>query len=293
MFTAALVGATLLGALPVHVEASGCPSSAEIEGRLGAMLRTTSPGSTDVARVTRSGAGLQIELVSPDGAVIAERGLDYAGTCTELADMVAVIVASWESDVHPEFARPAADLVSATLPAKVESSTATRVHLDLAAGVGASLADSVAFGGAAALTWFPTGGALGVRLSGLGETTHTTDVGIRQAHWNRWLVALEVDWRLAGVTTSLDFHGGAALAILRAGGVNFDQNDSATSLSAAALAGARWSFWISRHWAAYADITAAYFQRDQALRGTEPQQLPHFQGLLTLGVAVGESSSPR
>lgn len=293
MLTAALLGATLLGAVPVHVEAGDCPSAMDIERRLEAMLRTAASKSTDIARVARSGAGLQIELVSADGVVIAERALDYAGTCAELADMVAVIVASWESDVHPEFARPPADLVPATTPATLDRPQEDRFHFDLAAGAGVSLADSVAFGGAAALTWFPKGAALGLRLSGLGETSHTVSVGIRQAHWKRWLVGLELDWRLAGVTTSLDFHGGVAMAILEAGGVDFDQNDSDTSLSAAAVVGARWSLWVSPHWAAYADVTAGYCQRDQALRGTETQQLPHFQGLVTLGVAVGQSPGTR
>jgi hypothetical protein len=293
MFTAALLGATLLSALPVHVEADGCPSGTEIERRLEAMLRTTSPKPADVARVTRSGSGLRIDLVSADGVLIAERALEYAGTCAELADMVAVIVASWESDVHPEFARPAAEPVTTTAAAKAESVERPRFHFDIAAGAGASLADSVAFGGTATITWFPKGGSLGARLSGLGETTHTTNVGIRQAHWNRWLVGLELDWRLPGITTSLGFHGGVALAVLQAGGVNFDQNASDSSLSPAALAGTRWSLWVSRHWAAFADITANYCLRAQTLRGAETRQLPHLEGLLTLGVAVGESPGAR
>lgn len=294
MLSAALLGATLLGALPVRVEAEACPSGPEVERRLGSMLSTASPLRADVARVMRSGARVQIELASADGIVIAERELDYAGTCAEIADMVAVILASWESDVHPEFAHPAADLVSVGATAKVERTTPSPWSFDLAAGAGASLADSLSFGGALAVTWFPKNGRLGARLSGLGETTHTSDVGSRQGHWNRWLVGLEADWRFRGVVTSLDLHGGIALAILEAGGVNFDENDSDTSLSAAALVGVRASRWVSRRWAVYSDVTAGYCQRDQRLRGTsESHPLPHFQGLLSLGLAVGESTEGR
>lgn len=293
MLTAALICATLLGALPVHVEAGRCPSAVEIEHRLEAMLRSASSKPADVARIIRSDRSVHLELVSADGVLIAERDLDYAGTCAELADMAAVIVASWESDVHPEFVHAGPHLVPAAPAAAGERPERPRFHFDVAAGAGVSLADSVALGGGAALTWFPRGEGLGTRLSALGETSHTLDVGVRQAHWKRWLVGLELDWRLPRVTTTLDFHGGMALAILEAGGVNFDQNDSDTSLSAAALAGIRWSLWISEHWAAYADVTAGYCQRDQALLGATSRQLPHFQGLVSVGMAVGESPGGR
>lgn len=293
MLTAALLGATLLGTLPVRLEADACPSAREIERRLETMLPATSSEHADVARVSRSAQGVRIELTSADGVLVAERDLDHAGSCAELADMVAVIVASWESDVHPEFVH-AAPAPTVAVPAATEEMTPrVRAHIDVAAGVGPSLADSIALGAALAVTWFPRDAGLGARLSAVGETTHTTDVGIRQAHWNRWLAGLELDWRLAGAITSLDLHGGVALAILEAGGVDFDQNTHDTSISGAVLTGARWSLWFGGRWGAYADVTAAYCQRDQTLLGTTARQLPHFQAVASIGVAVGQSPGAR
>jgi hypothetical protein len=300
MVFAALVGATLLAALPVHVEAGDCPSGTEIERRLQTMLPAVSSAAADVARVKRSGADLHIELVNDGGALIAERVLGAAGTCAELADMVAVIVASWESDVHPRFTGPSADPILAAPTTTAAFNAGARRNLDVAAGAGASLADSVSFGGAVAVSWFPKGVGLGARLSGVGETTHTTYVGIHEARWNRWLVGAEVDWRFPGATTSLDIHGGLALAILQASGVNFTaENVSDTSLSPAVLLGGRWSLWVSRRWAAYADVTAGYCLRQQFLRGITVDGIPvrhelsPFQGLLSLGLAFGHSFGPR
>lgn len=292
MIPAALLGAILSAALPVHVEAGACPSGAEVERRLEQMLSSSSGavGDADVARVVRSGEGMRIELASADGAVIAQRTLPYAGTCAELADMVAVIVASWESDVHPAFTRPNADLVPVSVPGGVERPEPAGASLDLSAGVGTSLADSVSMGGALVVAWFPHGVGLGGRVSGLAETTHSVYLGTRQARWRRWFAGAEVDWRFPGATTSLDLHGGVALAILQASGVDFDQNQSDTSWSAAVLLGGRWSLWISRHWAAYADVTGGYCQRDQTLHGSGvDHQLSHFQGLLSLGFAARET----
>lgn len=292
MLTAALLGATLLGTLPVRLEADACPSAKEIERRLETMLPATPSEYPDVVRVSRSAQGAHIELMSADGVLVAERDLEHAGSCVELADMVAVIVASWQSDVHPEFVH-AAPAPTSPPAAMDERTPRVRSHVDVAAGAGPSLSDSIALGGALAVTWFPPDAGLGARLSAVGETTHTSDVGIRQADWKRWLVGLELDWRLAGAITTLDLHGGVALAIVEAGGVDFDRNTSDTSLSAAALAGTRWSLWLGRRWAAYADVTAAYCQRDQTLLGTTARQLPHYQALATIGVAFGQSPGAR
>jgi hypothetical protein len=292
MIQAGLLGAFLLAVLPVRIEAEACPSKADIQQRLETMLSSASSSTApDVARTFRLGEVLQIELLSGDGALIADRSLPYAGSCAELASIVAVVLASWESDVHPEFARPHADLdrTRAGLQAQIaDKPIRPSWVLDVSAGAGLSLADSAAFGGALAMTWFPKNAGLGARLCALGETRHTADVGSGQARWQRWTVGGELDWRAEGKATSLDLHGGVALGILQATGVGFEPNRTDSSLAAGLVLGARFSLWASRRFAVIADVSGSYWGRDQRLRSSLgfDNEVPHFQGLLALGLAA-------
>jgi len=107
---AALSSVMVLSALPVQVESQACPSGPQVEQALVAMLPSVPDTARhDVAHVTRIDRGLRIELVNADAAVVAERSLDVEGSCVELAAVAAVVIATWESDVHPEFTRPRAD----------------------------------------------------------------------------------------------------------------------------------------------------------------------------------------
>jgi hypothetical protein len=313
-YTARMVHASLLGAilfawLPIRVEAGACPSSRDIEQRLAAMLSSPSTmGPPDVAQVFRQTDLLQIQLVSPDAALIAERTLPYAGTCAELADVVAVILASWESDVHPEFARAAAEPATGTVAAAVVSvpqpasslASPRSSRFDLGAGAGVSLTDSLAdsltLAGIVAGTWVPHGSGLGVRLWGAGETYHVISMGgTHDARWRRWMVGGGLDWRRIGRVAKLDVHGGLALALLQASGVGFDQNPSASSAAPAVALGIRASVWVSRRWEVNADLTGCSSLRRQFLRGSPApdREIPMIQGLLTLGLAAREAPTGR
>jgi hypothetical protein len=303
MVNAALLGAIWFAGLPIRVEAGNCPSAQDLEQRLARTLpaRVTTE-SPDVAHVFKQGDVLQIELVSPDAALIAERSLPYVGSCVELADMVAVILASWESDVHPEFARAGAD--SPPVPVVARQSLAWPARpagsrFDLVAGVGVSLADSPTFAGIVAGGWFPRGAGLGLRLWGAGESRHTLSLGAHDAEWRRWLVGAALDWRRSGPRATLDLHGGPALAILQASGVGYDLNQPASSAALAVALGVRVSVWASARWAVTADLTGCSSLRSQFLRGSPgvDQEVPKLQGFLTLGLAAnvvdGESAMGR
>lgn len=304
MVPASLLSAILFAWLPIRVEAGACPSSQAIEQRLAGTLSSPAPlGPPDVAQVFRQADLLQIQLVSPDAALIAERTLPYAGTCAELADMVAVILATWESDVHPEFARSAAEPVTGTAagtvviaPQPVSSLASARSsRFDLGAGAGVSLADSLTFAGIVAGTWIPRGEGLGVRLWGGGETYHIVSMGTHDARWRRWMVGAGVDWRKVGRVAMLDVHGGLALGLLQASGVGFDQNPSASSAGLVVALGVRASVWASRRWEVNADLTGCSSLRRQFLRGSPApdREIPIIQGLLTLGLAAREAPTGR
>src|SRR4029450_5170287 len=91
---------------PVRVVDDGCPSSAEVELALASMLTSTgvAPATRDVAKLERRPDKLHVGLGGPEGGVTAGRTLDGTASCAELGRMAAIVIASWESDVHPEFA---------------------------------------------------------------------------------------------------------------------------------------------------------------------------------------------
>jgi len=296
MISTTLIAATLLATLPVRVAAQACPSGAEIERLLESML----PGSAtspDLARVSRQGDALHVELVGADAAVIGERSLAAVGSCAELAQVVAVVLATWESDVHPEFT-PSMDLVPArTAEAKKEPDVglARTGSLDVAASGGASVADSATFAVTLGASWFPVGTGLGLRAIAAGETRHAVTIAAHQAQWRRWVGATLLDFRLARGIATFDVHGGIALASLQATGEDYSPNQSASSLAVAPVLGGRVSIWPSRHFGLSLEVAGFYWQRSQLLESSagSSREVPHFQGLLTLGLAARDSPMPR
>jgi hypothetical protein len=293
----------LLAATPVQVEAEDCPSGRDIELALSNMLPPVPEGRhPDVARVVHQGDRLQIELVNADAAVIAERWFAQTGTCADRAALVAVVIASWESDVHPEFARPHTEPIpDAAVAAKVavqdnRGTMPVDQSFDVAAGPTLSLADSLAVGGALAATWVARGAGLGAHLSAEGETTRTLNLAGAQANWRRWTIAAQADWRLARGPATLDVHGGLALGLLSAGGARFSQNRSTLSIAPGARAGARLSWWLTRNFAVCLDVAGIYWLRQQIVYAQPvpaQQDVPRFQGVAMLGVAVGRAPSTR
>lgn len=279
---------------PVRVESEDCPSGAQIEEMLAAMLpplpETAQP---DVARVKKRTLGLRIELSQSDGRVIAERKIDRTGSCSELAELAAAAIASWENEVHPEFARP--QVVTTPGPTVVlpTAMRPTPRAYDAALGVSLAHARSFALGGVLALTWLPWGTGLGIRVFGAAESARTVDLGPNQARWRRWMGGAELNGRLASM---LDLHGGLTLGWLKARGVDFTLDHGSDSFSPAATMGVRWAWWASRHFALWLDLSGLYWVRKQTLTSESPdgeQRLPQWQGIASAGLAVGQVASGR
>jgi hypothetical protein len=293
MTSAALAGALLLAALPVRVESEGCPSGAEVEQALATMLPSIADAlRPDLARVERRAGGLRIQLSQAQGTVIAERVLDRDGSCAELAELAAVVIASWESDVHPEFVRPHGEPGPAPVAVTSAARPSPPTAYDVALGASLAHAGSFAAGGVLALTWLPRGTGPGVRLFAALDAERSLDLGVGRAQWRRGMGGAELDWRLPRLP--LDFHGGFVLGWLTATGAGFSQeNLSSVSFSPAATWGARLAFWATRSFAVWVDLSGLYWTRRQTLyadpSGRE-QELPRLQGALTLGLALGRAA---
>src|SRR4029077_12986274 len=98
-------GVLLSLVLAMEIRAAGnCPTGTDIERRLTPLL---APGyhehTSDVATIQEGNDGaLTVLLDDEDGGSIAHRRLPPAATCGDLDEAVAVTIAAWEAQIHPE-----------------------------------------------------------------------------------------------------------------------------------------------------------------------------------------------
>jgi hypothetical protein len=290
---------------PVRVVDDGCPAGADVELALASML--TSSGVTsekqDVAKVEHASDKLHVELRDPEGIVIAERTLDGGASCAELARMVAIVIASWESDVHPEFVRRPAEIARvqpAPLPEPpIPTAPAVVASYDVAAGATVGQADTLAAGASIGAAWFPRGVGLGAWILGAGDFSRTIAVGTHQASWRRWTTSLELAYRSTRDRLAFDAHAGMALGWVSTEGIDYDQNRSVSATSVGGTAGIRMSWWVSRHAALWGDVRAVYFPRPDSIYGSaagttvDQTAVPSWGGIASLGVALGRGPLSR
>ncbi len=289
----------LLAVSAVQVEAEVCPSARDIEAALATTLAVPAGAARPgVVRVLRQGHRLLVELLDGNGMLVGERALDDSDRCAELAAEVAVVVASWLSDVHPEFSPsgpepPLAAAGAAKRDPGPPPEPGTRASFDVAAGISWSYAGSAAVGGSLAATWIPRRSGLGLRLSAGTETARALELGEgRQAIWRRWTATTEGDWRAGRGPLVLDVHAGLAWTLLTASGAGFPQETSFSSPASGVTAGARLSWWTTRRVAWWLGGETAYWLRRQlvaAAPAAPERQIPRWSVMATLGLALGRA----
>jgi hypothetical protein len=191
-----VVALASLFALEIHA-AGGCPGAGEIERQLAPLLGTEARTS-DVATVTHAAGGaFVVSLADARGGAIEERRLPPAGTCRDGAETIAVTLAIWEAQIHPEISLRLDQLspeattptIVAAAPRPVRTRTTSlgvAVGGDVQAGEGAPA-------GRVALSYGRQGGRLRARLAAVGVGRHTIDVGPGSATWWRAFLALGVE----------------------------------------------------------------------------------------------------
>lgn len=300
-----------LAAFPVRVESGDCPSRTEVGQALASLLPGISDATgQDLVRIETSPGQLRIALFDAENAVVAERTLDGTGTCSELARLAAIVIASWESDVHPEFVRPHTPLpttsaptappptaaptapptISAPRPTAAPGTQPASASYDVALGVSLEQADKIALGGTLGGSWFPHGKALGLAFATTGETTRTLDLGAHQARWRRWTGSLELAWRWGRKRLVADLHGGLRLGWLVTEGTDFSENHSNSSLSLAGTAGIRAAWWRWPRLALWADLRGFCFTRAESVfspSGGEAR-IPRWGAVASIGAAWGK-----
>jgi len=293
----------------VQVVADGCPSGDEVQVALASMLAPAgdAPTGRDVAKLERRSDRLRVQLLDPEGVVIAERTLDAGAPCAELARMAAIVIASWESDVHPEFVRQPTEIArverAPTLPARPgpapTPAPSVSAAYDVAAGVTLGQADTVAAGGSVGAVWFPRGVGLGLWVLGAGDMTRTISVGTHEARWRRWTANLELAQRWARDRFVLDAHAGGTLGWITTEGVDYTTNQSASAVSFGGTAGIRTAWWISRRAAFWVDLRGFYFPRRDSIYGTgggatvDETAVPSWGTIASVGAALGRAPVSR
>jgi hypothetical protein len=306
VFTAGVVWLLATATSPVQVVNDSCPSGAEVELALASMIAspTPTPASRDVARLERQPDKLRVELVDADGVVIGERTLDGSASCAELGRMAAIVIASWESDVHPEFVRQPVDIARAARPQAPASPPpvtvpAVSAAYDVGAGVTLGQADTLAAGASIGGAWFPRGVGLGAWVLGGGDMARTIAVGTHQARWRRWTASLELAHRWMRDSLAIDAHAGATVGWLSTEGVDYAQNRSDSAAALGGTAGIRSAWWGSRHVALWLDLRGFYFPRPDSIYGSaagatlDQAPVPSWGGIASVGVAVGRAAHSR
>jgi hypothetical protein len=300
--TALLTACLWLALQPVVVIESEatCPTATDVAERVTALLPVREKkDAPDLARISDRGDAWIVTLALPDGTPIAERVLDRAFPCADLASAAAVIIATWESDVHPEF-RPAplpAPPPRQATPVAVarRPTTPAPSALDVGAALTGSLAPSPsgagpALGALVTANWLPSSGSVGARLAFAAGAARELPLGSGRVQWRRLVAALGPTLRLPSATTSwaLDLHAEGLVAGLLTTGAGFTHDVSGMSLDAGLGGGTR-LFWRGHAVEPWVELDAGGWLRQQtafATPGTPSVDLPRLELTLALGLSL-------
>jgi hypothetical protein len=298
--------ATLLLAIEIHA-AGDCPGAAEVERQLGPLLgEATTVGMQDVATIKRGRDGsVSVSLADTSGRAIGDRRLPRARSCGDQAESIAVTLAIWEAQLHPEIslrldrlaaesAPPAPPPPAAPLDPTPEVVVARpspppqrRVAKAVAvAAMGDWQSSSWSPGGRVELGLGPAEGRWRLRVAGVGVGTHTVAVPPGEATWWRAFVSLRAEVDVArGRSWAVAVGGGPAGGVASISGARFDVNRHTRSLDVGGELGVRleWRPGRLRPWLGGSVVGWA---RRQALdlEGTSTGvSLPRVEPLATLG----------
>ncbi|MEA2697746.1 MAG: hypothetical protein QOI66_2017 [Myxococcales bacterium] len=228
--------ALMLAAVPVSVEGnSGCPSPGSVVARLSAVLPDVARGGgepVDRARVELAADRITVTLRRSDGTLIGQRTLAAQGSCEERARAVAVVLGTWESDVHPAFRLPGLSPVASVAPAPAPPPEAPRpVAARAVEKPPASVVTQIVPAPAATATWDLGVGVLGVladsqltasvrvvatatplarwggRLALEGAGERGVAAGSGEGRWSRWSASLGPQYRITLASWGLQGEG--------------------------------------------------------------------------------------
>ena len=190
----------------------------------------------------------------PDGSLIGKRELSRRSSCADLAAAAAVVLASWESDVHPEFGAslpPVRATIAAAPPEVAAASPAPKPQLDERRvragrggdGVGRSERRGRGSGRRRLLVVArrARGGTWACAWRWLRELSASCPLGTGRVRWRHLVAALGPDGRLPISSTrfGVGLHAEALLSSLSATGEGLTNDRAASSFDPGVGAGFR------------------------------------------------------
>jgi hypothetical protein len=300
-----------------------CPRPAAVEARVRVILGMKSADTLEErATLLREGGELKVVVTRADGSVLGERVLSAAATCEDLEALASVVLASWISDVHPEFVAalppppPQAEMPTDADPASAppsappiappaERSTATTVlqpqasdeprqpaqrwRWELGASAGARFSGAgLAVLGSLGVRWMPERSGLGAALTAHVMTPKTEPLSMGSVrHW-RWPLVAGPAFRLPLGVGQMDLHAGLALGWLHAAGRDFEPSATRDVPRGGGLLGLRGQY-PDRRWRGFVDLSGVVWGKSEIFvdrAGRQPSiPLPMLELYVTLGMA--------
>jgi hypothetical protein len=283
---------------------STCPTPPEVRERL-AVIASSGAGETAVepaphrAYLSSTGQTVHIELLDAEGMLLAERTLEPSDNCRDLAEAIAVVLASWEARFNPDLARELAPMPAAPPPAPAPVVAEPRPlppPRSMLVDAGLALLTSIADGEA----------VLGARLEGFlflrrlpvglhaalsATTTHTQAITVpaSEAEWLRGALAVGPVYRLGKGAPGLDVHAGFVLALLHVRGVGLPNPASDTSSQLGLAAGLR-GLWALRNTAVWLGTDLFVYPGDDRLtvgNYGNVGHLPRLEVQIAAGLGLG------
>jgi hypothetical protein len=245
----------LLAAGQVDVRSStDCPSSSAIAAKLGPLLPTMAEHDlADVQLLGRQPDGttdLHLALFDPAHALLGERRVLLRGSCEQVAEAVAAILAAWKSSpvtiVSP--ASPVPSAAQAAMTARQAASQPAprqppRFRVLVAAGASVHLVGGVALGGNLELRLGKAVSHWALRFAWFAQTARQSelpaDPAPGQVDWRHTSAALGLAWHTLHPRWRLALDAGLVTGWATVTGRGFDTNRTARSFEYGATAGLR------------------------------------------------------
>lgn len=277
-----------------------CPSAQDVTDRLLPLLPPfTGPAeSRDVAQVqvvqvrgdgTRD---LSIRLLHPDASEIGDRRMTLQGSCVEMAETVATILATWKTDARPE--GPDVDKLMAIVedeapPAAPAPGSSSSTEVLLGAGAGASLIGGIAATGSLELQAGRQSSHWQLRLGLATQTSRQSSFAPSgHADWQHSNATLGLTWRLLNPRWLFSLDAGPLVGWITLAGQGYSPNRQTRSFEYGGATGlrlgrklGRWAFWAEGRLTMWVQGYRATVQGSDKGR-----DLPVFDATVSLGVSM-------
>jgi hypothetical protein len=263
---------------------SACPAPDEVRDRLAQIFEVTAKkpmteSDRHRANLSSIGGKVHVELLGPDGRLLAERTLDKTGSCADVAEAVAVVLSTWEAKFNLQVATSvvlprAVPVCEEPLPEVIEKvfgpktslptslpSSLPHLRFDLGLALLGSIAGGEVVPGAKVEgSLFPATGrlGLGVSLSAISSHSQSVEWATGTAHWMRAALTAGPRYRLGGATRLLDWYAGGAISLLHVEGVGLPASATDTSAQFGLGAGLR-GMWAWNNAAAWPGTAVLVF----------------------------------